>query len=427
MPGLKVRARAALRPLRQRDFGLGVVHGVLLAGADTLLDPSLVLVTLVGLWTHSPLLLGLVAPLAQAGCFLPQLWVSGWLQSQPTSLGLFRAMAVVRTLCLLALAWMTLSADDAGFRLFWFYGLLMASQLAAGFSGLSFMNVVGKIVPDGQRGLFFAWRLAVGGVLAIAVSLWVKQLLGSNSPAAFPANFALMFLAAAVLGAAGMGAFAIVREPASAALAPRANLRAQVQQALRFVRSDSRYRDYLGLRLALVVAAMATPFFVIYATRQFLVSGAAIGTFLAVNVTASLLAYVIWGQVSTQAGNEAILQRSAVLGMLVLGLVLLAPWLTSLGSAALWFAIIFALVGVRDAGINVSIGALLLDLAPATWRPLYVGFTNTVVGVALLLSMVGGLVVATVGVEFLFVLALGSYALAAWLAWRTRLRSVGCQ
>jgi hypothetical protein len=148
---------------------------------------------------------------------------------------------------------------------------------------------------------------------------------------------------------------------------------------------------------------------------------------LAVNVTASLLAYVIWGQVSTQAGNEAILQRSAVLGMLVLGLVLLTPWLTGLGSAALWFAIIFALVGVRDAGINVSIGALLLDLAPATWRPLYVGFTNTVVGVALLLSMVGGLVVATVGVEFLFVLALGSYALAAWLAWRTRLRSVGCQ
>lgn len=422
MAGLKARAHAALAPLHQRDVGLGVVHGVLLAGADTLLDPSLVLVTLVSFWTRAPLLLGLVAPLAQAGCFLPQLWVSGWLQSQPTSLGLFRAMAVVRTVCLLALALMTLTAQDG---LFWFYGLLMASQLAAGFSGLSFMNVVGKVVPDGQRGLFFAWRLALGGVLAIGVSLWVKQLLGPASPVDFPANFALMFLAAALLGAVGMGAFAIVHEPAGATLAPRAHVRAQVRQALRFVRSDARYRDYLGLRLALVAAAMATPFFIVYATGQFLVSGAAVGTFLAVNVTASLLAYIVWGQLSTQSGNEMVLQWSALLGVLVLGLVLLAPPPSSLTGATFLFTLIFILVGVRDAGINVSVGALLLDLAPATWRPLYVGFTNTVVGIALLLSMVGGLLVALAGFQYLFVLALGSYALAAWLAWRARQRSAG--
>ncbi len=401
-------------PLRGRDFGLGVINGVLFAGVDTLLDPSLVLVTLVGLWTGSPLVLGLVAPLAQAGWYLPQLWVSGWLQNKPTSLSIYRAMAVVRTLCLISLAVMTVTVQDIGWKLVLFFVLLMANQLAAGFSGLSFMNVVAKVVPSGERGLFFAWRLMLGGILAIGVSVWVKHLLGPASTVAFPANFALMFLVAAVLGAAGMGAFAAVREPASEHVAPRASLRTQLARAAGFLRTDANFRRFLGLRLALVAASMGTPFFAVYAMRELGVSPSSVGTFLAANVAASLVAYVVWGQVSARTGNRIVMRWGTTLGIVALGMVLLARPLSSMISPFVFFTLLFVLVGVRDASINVASGPLLLDVAPAAWRPLYVGFSNTVVGVAVLLTTASGLIVATVGYQVLFVISLVSFVIATW-------------
>jgi hypothetical protein len=426
MMAWKTNVQNLAAPLRQRDFGLGVVNGVLFAGVDTLLDPSLVLVTLVGLWTGSPLVLGLVAPLAQAGWYLPQLWVSGWLQNKPTSLSIYRAMAVVRTLCLMSLAVMTVAVQDIGLKLLLFFLLLMANQLAAGFSGLSFMNVVAKVVPAGQRGLFFAWRLMLGGLLAVGMSVWVKHLMGPASSVDFPANFALMFVVAAVLGAVGMGAFAAVREPATEHLTPRASMRTQLGRATGFLRTDANFRRFMGLRLALVAASMGTPFFAVYAMRELHVSPSAVGTFLAANVAASLVAYVVWGQVSTRAGNRVVMRWGTTLGIIVLALVLLARPLSGLLGAPLLFTLLFVLVGVRDASINVASGPLLLDVAPVAWRPLYVGFSNTVVGVAVLLTTASGLVVATAGFQVLFVISLVSYVIATWQVSQYREQPQAC-
>ena len=115
---------------RRRDFNLGVVNGVLFAGVDTLLDPRLVLVTFASFLTDSHILLGLVYPLSQAGWFLPQLWVSGWFQSRPKALPIYRAMAVIRMICLILLALTAYAVKDKGWQLLLFFSLLMANQLA---------------------------------------------------------------------------------------------------------------------------------------------------------------------------------------------------------------------------------------------------------------------------------------------------------
>jgi MFS family permease len=60
----------------------------------------------------------------------------------------------------------------------------------------------------------------------------------------------------------------------------------------------------------------------------------------------------------------------------------------------------------------------LLEIAPPDDRPLYIGFTNTIVGVALLVSSVGGLIVDLVGFTVIFSLALAFYALALTLTLR---------
>ena len=60
----------------------------------------------------------------------------------------------------------------------------------------------------------------------------------------------------------------------------------------------------------------------------------------------------------------------------------------------------------------------LLETAPADNRPLYIGFTNTIMGIALLATSVGGLIVDLVGFTVLFSLALAFYASALFLALR---------
>ena len=405
---------------RRRDFNLGVLNGVLFGGVDTLFDPSLVLVTFASFLTDSPILLGLVYPMSQAGWFLPQLWVSGWFQSKPTALPIYRVMAVIRTICLVLLALTAYAVEDKGWQLFLFFTLLMANQLAAGFSGLSFMDVVAKVVPPGERGLFFAWRLSLGSLLGVGAGVWVRSLLSETSPIRFPNNFALMFAVASVLAAAGMAAFAALREPINQALVPRASLIGQLRRARTALQTDPNFRGFLGLRLALIGGSMATPFFTVFAAQRLQVAAGAVGIFLSANIAASLVAYIVWGQLSARRGNRFVLRIGAGLGVLVLAFALMAWPLSRLLGAQTLIVLIFILVGVRDAAVGVSLGPLLLDMAPPAARSLYIGFTNTLVGITVLLTGIGGFIVDGAGFPALFVISLLAYAAATWAIWRFR-------
>ena len=51
----------------------------------------------------------------------------------------------------------------------------------------------------------------------------------------------------------------------------------------------------------------------------------------------------------------------------------------------------------------------LLELIPDTERPIYLGLSNTLSGIAVLISGLGGLVVDALGFVGLFVISLGLY------------------
>ncbi|HEX2996076.1 MAG TPA: hypothetical protein VHP14_14725 [Anaerolineales bacterium] len=80
----------------KRNFRLGVINGVLYIFSETMLDPTLVLVAFVSQLTNSPILLGLVVPLRDGSWALPQLWVSGFLQTIPRKIDFYRKMSYLR-------------------------------------------------------------------------------------------------------------------------------------------------------------------------------------------------------------------------------------------------------------------------------------------------------------------------------------------
>ena len=406
-----------------RNFRLGVLNGVWFIVADRLMDPTLVLAAFVSTLTPSPLWLGLLIPITEGGWFLPQLLMSGYLQTQPRKLTLYRQVGLVRVVLWGLMAAAPFVLRDPRWLLPAFFITYTLTCFSSGLSGLSFMEVVGKTIAPRRRGVFFAWRLAAGGAAGLLGTLLVRYLVDEAGPLPFPYNFGVLFAVALVVGWLGLAAFARVTEPVDTVLHALASPATQLGRALRLVRADHNYRRYLVVRVLLVVAGVGPPFYAVYVQQRLGGSLAMVGVYLAVYTTANLLSHVVFGRYSARLGNRQTLVAATWAGVLmtagVLALALLAGPLHLSGAAAAWWLLpIFVLYGVRESGIGVSSHSLLLDLAPPAGRTLYLGFTNTLMGVVLLVTSISGLIVAMLGFAALFAVTGVAHGLALWAAER---------
>ncbi len=413
---------AAQRHLK-RNFSLGVLNGVFFNLFSALLEPSLVLSWFVSQLTTSNFLIGLIVPIQSGGWLLPQLLVSGYLQRRQRKLPFYARMSGVR-----AVMWglMTLAVfliEDAAVLLVVFFVLQAAYSLAAGLAGICFMDIVAKAIPATRRGAFFGWRRFSGGVLALGGSLLVKYILDEGRGLPFPDNYALLFLFSFVALCVGMGSFILVVEPLEAVNEERVSLGRQFRRALDLPRRDKNYRRFLTMRLLLMAAEIATPFYIVYAKQVLSVSVGMVGVYLTGTTLASFASNLLWGRISDRQGNKLLLILSGAVGLLIpltaLSMGPLADLWPGLGVfVPRLFAVVFVLSGAYKSATMIGNLNFLLEIAPADDRPIYIGFTNTIVGIVLLASSVGGLIVDITGFNVLFLLALAFYAVALFLTLR---------
>ncbi len=408
-----------------RNFRLGVLNGLLFTVADRLMDPTLVLAAFVSHLTQSPFWLGLILPITDGGWFLPQFWISGYLQNQRRKITLYRRVARVRASLWLVMVTALCVVRSPAWLLAAFMLTYTLTSLSSGLSGLSFLEVVGKTIPGRRMAEFFARRLAAGGAAAVAATLLVRWLVDDAGPLSFPLNFALLFGIAALFAYGALAAFSQVEEPADEVVQPPASWRMQTRRAWQILRTDLNYRRFLLLRTMLLVAGSAPPFFAVYVERRLGGPVSMVGVYLAVYTTSNLLAHVGLGRLSARLGLRRLIGLATSAGLLmtaaVLALALLAGPLHLSGTAAsLWLVPVFVLYGLRESGVGIAGQSLLLDIAPPSERSLYVGFTNTLLGVVLLATGVSGVLVAALGFTALFVVTTAAHGLALLSAWRMR-------
>lgn len=406
----------------RRNFRLGVLNGLCFTLAETLIDPTLVLVAFVSTLTQSPLLIGLVTPLRDGAWYLPQVWVSGFLQNRAHKLPWYRLTGAARMVAWLLMVWAMLFITDPGWLLLAFFVFFGSYALFSGFGGLSFMEVVSKTVPPQRRAEFFAWRLILGGGASIAASLLVRWLVDKNGPLPFPYNFAVLAGLGCVLAYVGVLLFAEMREPAESQVRPVMGLGEQLRRAREVLRTDARYRRFIWLRVWLMMAGAAIPFFAVYTQTQLSAPLEMVGVYLAVYNITHFLANVGLGRFAYRLGNQRVMLLAALAGMalttLMAGLVALTFAGEVTGTLAAWWLVpVFALSGIRESGIGVSAQAMLMDIAPTDERSLYLGFTNSLLGVVLLSTGLSGVVVAALGFPALLFISLVAGGLAALTAW----------
>ncbi len=91
-------------------------------------------------------------------------------------------------------------------------------------------------------------------------------------------------------------------------------------------------------------------------------------------------------------------------------------WLGNVPWLPYAYAAVFVAFGMFGAGSGIGGMNYLLDLAPFDQRSLYVGFTNTLFGLASFAASVGGLIVEWAGYSAVMVLSAGFYIIAIFLA-----------
>jgi MFS family permease len=262
-------------------------------------------------------------------------------------------------------------------------------------AGLAYTSWLVDLVPEDMRGRFFARRNVALGITGMATSmlggifldLWNKHIPHREMEA-----FAIAFAIATIAGFVSNHYLGkIVGIPLSRQEGEDSFWKL-FQRPLR----DRNFRQLMLLRVVLDMSLnIAGPFFVVYMIRE-----VGLGFFFATAMTTiagavSLVSMNAWGRLSDRYGNKPLLAIS-IIGKGIFPLL----WLwTSPETFALY--IIAHLFGVFDAGINLTAGNIVFEVAPRAYTSIYFGVFFTTVGLASAVAPVigGALLQAMAGFE----------------------------
>lgn len=406
---------AALHASRNFRFGMG--NGIAFTLVDALIAPSLVLAWFINRLGAPNVLVGLLPAILAGGWFLPQMLVATRVQGRKHMMSIYTRVGTTRAVVMGLIALSTLLlAEWPGLLLVVFFTLYTVYGFSAGFSGIPWLEVVGKVIAPRRRGSFFGMRNFWGGLLALLIAAPVGAILSEQLwGLTFPYNFAFLFALTTACVSLGVWSWSSIREPAATVTAPPLKLRQLWQRGVQALKEDGDYRSFMLARILISLASVADPFYVVYAKTQLGAPPEAVGLYLGALSIASLLSNFLWSPLADRAGNRRLMALTVLSVCLVPGSALAFSLLAG-ATRADWlfsaFAIVFVLSGLAAGSARIINNNMLLTIAPKGELVTYVGFLNTVLGVVIFVPVLGGLLSDLVGYEVLFVLSLMLAALA---------------
>ena len=250
-----------------------------------------------------------------------------------------------------------------------FYAMYALTMLAAGIATPAWLDLIARMIPDDWRGRFFGMASALGGLLGVVGSAGAAALLLRFD---WIIGIALCFLIAFVLLVVSFFCLVLGREPLAAATA-RKQEETPWRRLPAILRTDHNLRRYLGALLLITAASPTAAFFVIDAKGVLALSNGEAGLYATVLLAASTVGNLLWGYVGDHIGHKRVL----IAGALCTGL---APLLALLVRDPAWggfgYALVFMLAGLATSALQLTALTFIIDLAPATQRPTYIGLAN---------------------------------------------------
>ena len=370
-----------------------VLHGLFYNAGIGISEPSTILPLIVNYFTANNIIIGLLSSLLRGGSILTQLYAAFYAQAYIKVLKYLRIIFIVRFI-----SWFSIGlvlfffSSDFPILTLWLFGFfLFAFSFSAGFGTIYFQELMGKLFTPEYRGGVIALRQILGGIGAISSGFFAAHILQNFDK---PYSFAYLFLISSLFMASGYLSAGTVKEPPKRDLRNREkNFPDFFKHMIFLLKSNKTLRFQIVSRVLAFSFMFVAPFIILQAKKQFQLTGMAIGSFAAIQMTGALVSNFIWGFLSVRNYNIAIVRIAYMLMIFSLSLAFFVH--TFLG-----YAILFFILGGSIDGIRLAFQNLILIIAPEKERPTYIAMQNNVAAIGLFFSIPGGLLINNLGFNF---------------------------
>ena len=409
--GIPVGGTAKGDANKRHNFWALLWDGILFTPALALFDPATTMPLLVDRLTGSSMLVGLVGTLRFAGLWLPALPIANAVKHRERKLpwllyaclaripvGLLGAALLfadrIPAALLLALVFITHS-------LFW---------LGEGCAGLTWTDIVGKCIPQGQRGRFFGLMQAFGSLGAFCLGFFVTWVL-ENEALTFPANYGVLFILSFVLFMGSFAAIALVKEPPGKVYKEAEPFAQFLRRVPEYLKREPVFLQIVAKIFLIGLSGLALPFYVVYAREILGLSSGAAGYFISAQTLGSVVGGVIWGYLGHHRGYRRMLGYVGIAQAVAPAAALSAVLVPSTGGRLAVMLMAYVFLGIGASGWSVGTNCIL-ETVPPQDLTVYTALSSTMQIPLFMAPFVGGYIVTTAGYAVVFILAAVLPALA---------------
>jgi hypothetical protein len=354
--------------------------------------------------TSSAPLIGLASTLATGGWLLPQLFAANRLAglsrrkaaiTVPASINRFLSL-------LLGPAVFLLAPRMPGAALAVFFLLYLGFWMVDGVASVAWLDYLGRCLSPASRARLISMGTIGPGVVGIGAGAVVALIL--SSPALkWPMNYSLLFLGTGIFYTLSLASIFFVKDPPAAAVQPKMPWPAYFRRMVTVVRGDPPFRRAVLAALALAGISIAAPFYIVHGLESLGFPPASVGFFTSVQLVGSVFAALILGVLGERRGTRSVMRLWGWGALITPCIAIAAPALAALlpGAVLYVYALVFVIVGMQGVANMAGFLNWVLEYAPASDRPLYIGFANTLNGLSLVMPLIGGWILAASGSYYL--------------------------
>lgn len=420
-PEPEILSQPVREKIYRRNFFHFLTDSILFTLAMSILGPTTVIPDFLRQLTNSEILIGLSGNLFTIGFTLPQLLIARYIVRYERKKWWFVGPNIpVRFVILLfagLIVW--LGKEKPGVILVGFFIAYGITAFGDGLVGVPWADLAGTSLTARWRARMFGLTTIVTSIIMLLISPLIGVVLGEKGPG-FPNNYAILFAVAGLLFVVSIVPGLFFHElPGGKAVQTLPTMGEFLPEIGRVLRQDGPFRAFILIRMLTNLFTMAAPFYIGYATVQLgLSSEVAVPVLVAMTTIGSLggaLAYTWLGERNNLLYIRLALGSSVLLPICAL---LAASPGQMLGPLPLY-------VGFLISGLAASSNLFaaymnwVVDYAHADQRPVYVGLSNTLSALVLLVApIIGGLLAEQFGYRPLFVVAMVMATAALFVSMR---------
>ena len=356
------------------NFTVNLLDGASFWFGNNFVSAATILPLFVSKLTDSPLLIGLIAVIAQAGWLIPQVFTAGFTEKlsrkKPLviNVGFFMERLPVWFWPVSAL----IAPYSPKLALAVFFVSYAWHGLGAGAVAPAWQDMVARCFPVHKRGRFFGTTTFVGtGVGAIGASYAGRIL--ETYPYSF--NFFYIFLIGAIAINVSWAFLALTREPEQGVLPPPHNAPKLWSKLKRVVGKDHNFKRFLQARTVQALGTMGLGFVTVAAIQRLNVPDGTVALYTVALLAGQTASNLLTGWLADRIGHKLLIEAA---GLAAAAAFILA-WLNP---AAVWYFVIFALLGASLGATIVSGTLISMEFSAPEQRPTYMGIANTTVGLS---------------------------------------------